>query len=264
VVTLWYRAPELLLNTKKYDAAVDIWSVGCIFAELLNKGDPIFQGRGEFNQLQQIFQTLGKRERERERTRLKGRQEGIDGGIEEIQKERQRQRQRQRYTKREGHTEKHRKRKNRGEREGASESDALLFLGTPNEKIWPGYSELPGAKTFTFSNYQPYMNLKKKLPHITEKCFDLLLQMLTYDPKRRITAAQALQHPYFSEPPRAQRCDLMPTFPSAHEGVAVVNRKRPASVDAEEQQKRAAANEANDEARYQGARDRDYFEGFHI
>ncbi len=47
-------------------------------------------------------------------------------------------------------------------------------------------------------------------------------------------------------------------------GVVVVTRKRPASVDAEEQQKRAAANEANDEARYAGGRDRDYYEGFHI
>lgn len=37
IVTRWYRAPELLLSYKEYDAAVDIWSVGCIFAELLNR-----------------------------------------------------------------------------------------------------------------------------------------------------------------------------------------------------------------------------------
>ncbi|CAJ0629783.1 1441_t:CDS:2 [Entrophospora sp. SA101] len=44
VVTLWYRAPELLLGTKKYSTAVDMWSVGCIFGELVNK-EPLLPGR---------------------------------------------------------------------------------------------------------------------------------------------------------------------------------------------------------------------------
>jgi len=43
VVTLWYRAPELLLGNDKYNKAIDMWSVGCIFAELLLK-DPLFKG----------------------------------------------------------------------------------------------------------------------------------------------------------------------------------------------------------------------------
>jgi serine/threonine protein kinase len=37
VVTLWYRAPELLLGVQKYDTAVDMWSVGCIFAEFITR-----------------------------------------------------------------------------------------------------------------------------------------------------------------------------------------------------------------------------------
>lgn len=44
VVTLWYRAPELLLGKKRYDTAIDMWSVGCIFAELLMK-EPLFPER---------------------------------------------------------------------------------------------------------------------------------------------------------------------------------------------------------------------------
>lgn len=46
VVTLWYRAPELLLGTTNYGAAVDLWSVGCILAELFT-GRPIMPGRTE-------------------------------------------------------------------------------------------------------------------------------------------------------------------------------------------------------------------------
>lgn len=46
VVTLWYRAPELLLGATEYGAAIDLWSVGCILAELL-VGKPIMPGRTE-------------------------------------------------------------------------------------------------------------------------------------------------------------------------------------------------------------------------
>lgn len=50
MVTLWYRAPELLLGATEYDRAIDMWSVGCIFAELVNK-EPLFPGKGEIDQL---------------------------------------------------------------------------------------------------------------------------------------------------------------------------------------------------------------------
>ncbi|XP_062226006.1 cyclin-dependent kinase G-2-like [Phragmites australis] len=58
VVTLWYRAPELLLKTKEYSTAIDMWSVGCIMAELLAK-EPLFNGKSELEQLHKIFTTLG-------------------------------------------------------------------------------------------------------------------------------------------------------------------------------------------------------------
>ncbi|MED6209775.1 hypothetical protein PIB30_058003 [Stylosanthes scabra] len=58
VVTLWYRAPELLLGSKQYSTAIDMWSLGCIMAELLSK-EPLFNGKTEFDQLDKIFKILG-------------------------------------------------------------------------------------------------------------------------------------------------------------------------------------------------------------
>ncbi|KAL1216421.1 Cyclin-dependent kinase G-2 [Cardamine amara subsp. amara] len=58
VVTLWYRAPELLLGAKQYSTAIDMWSLGCIMAELLSKA-PLFNGKTEFDQLDKIFRILG-------------------------------------------------------------------------------------------------------------------------------------------------------------------------------------------------------------
>lgn len=58
VVTLWYRAPEILLGAKTYSTAVDMWSVGCIFAELL-LSEPLFQAKGEIEMISMIFKLLG-------------------------------------------------------------------------------------------------------------------------------------------------------------------------------------------------------------
>lgn len=58
IVTLHYRAPELLLGKTIYDFAVDIWSLGCIFAEFVTL-KPLFPGRDQIDQLIQIFSVLG-------------------------------------------------------------------------------------------------------------------------------------------------------------------------------------------------------------
>ncbi|KAF2644754.1 Pkinase-domain-containing protein [Massarina eburnea CBS 473.64] len=58
VVTLWYRAPELLLGTENYGTEIDMWSLGCIFAELLLR-EPILQGKNEVDQLSKIFDLCG-------------------------------------------------------------------------------------------------------------------------------------------------------------------------------------------------------------
>lgn len=58
VVTLWYRAPDILMGSKNYSTSVDIWSVGCIFAEIVNR-KPLFAGQDEKEQLQKIFKIRG-------------------------------------------------------------------------------------------------------------------------------------------------------------------------------------------------------------
>ncbi|CAK8567193.1 unnamed protein product [Lathyrus sativus] len=152
VVTLWYRAPELLLGTKQYSTAIDMWSLGCIMAELLSK-EPLFNGRTEFDQLNKIFR----------------------------------------------------------------------ILGTPNETIWPGFSKLPLVK----ANYvkHQYNLLRKKFPAtsftgspvLSDSGFDLLNKLLTYDPEKRITAEDALNHEWFHEVPLPKSKEFMPTFPARHD-----------------------------------------------
>ncbi|PON65991.1 Serine/threonine protein kinase [Parasponia andersonii] len=58
VVTLWYRPPELLMGSTSYGVSVDLWSVGCVFAELFLK-KPILKGRTEVEQLHKIFKLCG-------------------------------------------------------------------------------------------------------------------------------------------------------------------------------------------------------------
>lgn len=58
VVTRWYRAPELLLSCEQYTAAIDVWSVGCILAELLQR-KPLFAGKDYIDQLKLIIKLLG-------------------------------------------------------------------------------------------------------------------------------------------------------------------------------------------------------------
>eukprot|EP00697_Spironema_sp_BW2_P015726 gnl/Spiro4/6686_TR3447_c0_g1_i1.p1 gnl/Spiro4/6686_TR3447_c0_g1~~gnl/Spiro4/6686_TR3447_c0_g1_i1.p1 ORF type:complete len:544 (-),score=104.29 gnl/Spiro4/6686_TR3447_c0_g1_i1:55-1662(-) len=163
VVTLWYRAPELLLGAPMYTCAVDMWSVGCIFAELLLK-KALFEGHSEPEQLQKIFEVVG----------------------------------------------------------------------TPTAESWPEFPNLPGSQKITFKRYPNI--LRRKFPahellasnatSMTENGFDLLQRMLMCNPARRITAEEALNHPYFTEAPLPKREDQMPTFPSAHEDPQILRDAR--------------------------------------
>ncbi|ODV74732.1 Pkinase-domain-containing protein [Cyberlindnera jadinii NRRL Y-1542] len=58
VATRWYRAPEIMLTFQEYTTAIDVWSVGCILAEMLS-GKPLFPGRDYHNQLWLIMEVLG-------------------------------------------------------------------------------------------------------------------------------------------------------------------------------------------------------------
>jgi cell division cycle 2-like protein len=146
VVTLWYRAPEILLGAKIYSTAVDMWSVGCIFAELMLK-EPLFQAKAEIELISMIFK----------------------------------------------------------------------LLGPPTNDSWPEYSTLPLAKSITLPSHQPDQ-FRQKFPFLTVAGIDLLSSLLTYDSERRISADEALQHPYFSETPAPKHPDMFSSFPSAAAG----------------------------------------------
>lgn len=58
VATRWYRAPELLVGEPNYGTGVDIWAIGCLFAEMMT-GDPLFPGESDIDQLYLIVKLLG-------------------------------------------------------------------------------------------------------------------------------------------------------------------------------------------------------------
>lgn len=125
VVTLWYRAPELLMGSNIYGPAIDVWSLGGVFYEILTK-KPLFPGDSEIDQLFKIFR----------------------------------------------------------------------ILGTPSEAQWAGISSLPYFKT-SFPSWKA-KNLNDLLG-VGSHATDLLKQMLTYDPQRRVSAKDALKHPFFED-----------------------------------------------------------------
>ncbi|XP_057971541.1 cyclin-dependent kinase E-1 isoform X1 [Malania oleifera] len=155
VVTIWYRAPELLLGAKHYTSAVDMWAVGCIFAELLTL-KPLFQGQEvkappnpfQLDQLDKIFKVLGH----------------------------------------------------------------------PTQEKWPTLVYLPhwqsDSQHIQGHKYDnPGLHSVVHLP-LKSAAYDLLSKMLEYDPRKRITAAQALEHEYFRLEPLPGRNALVPSQPT--------------------------------------------------
>ncbi|ETS63666.1 hypothetical protein PaG_01970 [Moesziomyces aphidis] len=127
VATRWYRAPEIMLSFQNYTTAIDIWSVGCILAELLG-GRPIFKGRDYVDQLNQI----------------------------------------------------------------------LHYLGTPSEETLRRVGS-PRAQDYIRSlPYQPRIPFQRLYPQANPLALDLLERMLEFDPAKRISCEEALQHPYLA------------------------------------------------------------------
>jgi cyclin-dependent kinase len=131
-VTLWYRSPDVILGSANYGLAVDIWSVGCIFAEMLT-GAPLFNGHTDQEQLQKI----------------------------------------------------------------------LRMLGAPTRENWPSLQTYPSTKALLppesirgeppmFSDFVKTTELIQLSP----EGLDLLRRMLLYEPSKRITALDALNHPF--------------------------------------------------------------------
>lgn len=68
--------------------------------------------------------------------------------------------------------------------------------GTPDEKLWPGVTSLPNY-TVDFPQWQPTPSLRQHVHLVDGRAEDILVRCLVYPPDRRLTAQQALQHPYF-------------------------------------------------------------------
>jgi serine/threonine protein kinase len=126
VQTLWYRAPELLLGATEYSVGIDMWSAGCILADLLKKA-PLFRAQTEQAQLVEI----------------------------------------------------------------------MKVMGTPTEAIWPGVTQMRGFSG-SFPTYHR-VDFHTLFPEADPHCIDLLEKTLVLDPALRISAKQALKHPYFAE-----------------------------------------------------------------
>ncbi|TRY58840.1 hypothetical protein DNTS_006721 [Danionella cerebrum] len=90
-------------------------------------------------------------------------------------------------------------------------------LGSPSEKIWPGYSELPAVKKMSFTEF-PFNNLRKRFGALlSDQGFDLMNKFLTYCPSKRISADEALKHEYFRESPLPIDPSMFPTWPAKSE-----------------------------------------------
>ena len=111
-----------------------------------------------------------------------------------------------------------------GQSEMEQISKMLKLLGTPNVDEWPEFLQLEHAQNYSFAKTLP-SRLRELFPThsyagstnvLSDAGFNLLSQLLEYNPARRISAADALSHPYFAEAPLPQSQALMPTFPDSN------------------------------------------------
>ncbi|XP_073076884.1 cyclin-dependent kinase 19 isoform X3 [Manis javanica] len=185
VVTFWYRAPELLLGARHYTKAIDIWAIGCIFAELLTS-EPIFHCRQEdiktsnpfhHDQLDRIFSVMGF---------------PADKDWEDIRKMPEYptlQKDFRRTTKNSGLGTCH---------DVGKPVLELLYQGWKLCQCRWGCVTVRPCR-YVNSSLIKYMEKHKVKPD--SKVFLLLQKLLTMDPTKRITSEQALQDPYFQEDP---------------------------------------------------------------
>ncbi|KAI1081533.1 kinase-like domain-containing protein [Whalleya microplaca] len=176
VVTIWYRAPELLLGSRHYTPAVDMWAVGCIFAELLSLR-PIFKGEEakmdkktvpfQRNQMQKIVEIMGLPTKERW-PHLPSMPEYNNLTTLSLQPSMLHQ----------GHHHHH------------HHHNSRLTPSTSHLEKWY-YSTLNALN----STSSP---ASSNLSSLGAEGYKLLSGLLEYDPEKRLTASQALQHAFFA------------------------------------------------------------------
>lgn len=178
VVTLWYRAPEILLGQRTYAPAVDMWSIGTIFVEMVNR-KPLWPGDSEIDELFRIFKCVCRNPLHRVRWPA--------GSHPPVSKP------------------------CRGKvccaftppaRRHPTSSLPLNLrtrccrsLGTPDEEVWPGVTSLPDYSP-TFPHW-PKRDMASAVPTLDPLGVDLLNKMLQYQPSKRISARAAMAHPWF-------------------------------------------------------------------
>lgn len=90
-------------------------------------------------------------------------------------------------------------------------------MGLPNEKVWPGFNSLPNAKMIS-RKYSSDSQLRKKFNQFSESGLDLLINLLQYDPTKRLCAKMALSHSFFKESPLPKHPDMFPSWPARSSG----------------------------------------------
>lgn len=172
VVTIWYRSPDLLLGARHYTPAIDLWAVGCIFAELLSLR-PIFKGEEtkmdskktvpfQRNQMGKIVEILGMPRRENWK------------GLADMPEYSQLQ-------------------------------TLILSRGGVSGGLYPGTSNSMGRNSSANNGSGLETWYNNCLRHATypsdkspgQRGFQLLSELFEYDPEQRLTAEKALQHEYF-------------------------------------------------------------------
>lgn len=157
VVTRWYRAPELILLEKDYTASIDVWSVGCIFAELLNmikENAPTFLDRSPLFPGTSCFPLSPSKQATQKKS---------------------------------------------GFPHSSSDQLSIIFsiIGTPNEQDMDFVTDEKAIEYLKSFSPKKKVDFKDIFPAATSDCIDFLNRSLVFNPKKRITVEEALNHPMF-------------------------------------------------------------------